>query len=261
MRYGYEIEALNKRFAVSRSDVQKSINFYFSHHLAQDFLIDTPIDSLELEKLERLHINYLGIPLEIIFVREGYRQIWFGSLRYGTSPISQREEAFGYIEISPSTYASVPPTDVKILCSWPPLYFFFAGMAKHLNNNFENQIYRNGIDAESEIVQQILVMSKNQGYVLGELYSLVESLRRWAISIQKHGLPMNDVLKKTLDELSQDTSNSGGVKSYFEANLPLIPGLLHYKFEFASEHKVDIDALTGDLKKIWEKITRILRQL
>jgi hypothetical protein len=256
MSYEYEIEVMNRRFGVNKPSIQESINFYFSRYFMIDSLTDPSsfISQFQLEKMTKLEGSYLEIPLDINFVQEGGRQIWIGVTNKNKSPISQREHTFGYIDISPVKFNSAVPTDVKILCGWPPLYFFFYGMAEHLINNFENEIYRSGVDSEKEILLQILAGINNQHYILAELYELVNSLRRWALAVQKTGLPMNKDVSSALEKLSKDTGQSGGVKSYLEVSLPFIPGILTYKFEFGTEHDIDLNALYIELEAIWEKL-------
>jgi len=182
----------------------------------------------------------------IQFVWEGHRQIWLGVTHVGDGQFSRHEHIFGFIEISPVKLSSDIPTDVKIVCGWPPLYFFFKGMGEHLQRNFTNEIYRRGLENERELLYEILVEIRDNQI---QIANTVESLRRWARVTQKDGLPPDRTLRESIDSLAQDVKDSGGTAQYLEANLPLIPGIFNYKVELGTKHQVELKALWEDIIK------------
>jgi hypothetical protein len=65
--------------------------------------------------------------------------------------------------------------------------------------------------------------------------------------VQQEGLPPNKDLRIAVEDLSRSIEDLGGTSQYLEANLPLIPGILNYKLELGSEHKVHLGELLKEL--------------
>ena len=89
---------------------------------------------------------------------------------------------------------------------------------------------------------------------LAEIREIVESLRSWAELMQKN-MPSDAGLSAAVDMLAQP-ENRISIYQYLEINLPLIPGIIHYKVEIGSEHKDELLKLYDSLIKMWRKIKR-----
>ncbi len=82
-----------------------------------------------------------------------------------------------------------------------------------------------------------------------EIYYLANRLQEWARRVEQTGLPADPELRQAIAQLAAPVDESMGINHYVEATLPLVPGILAYKFEFAAEHKVDLQALWDEIKK------------
>jgi hypothetical protein len=80
----------------------------------------------------------------------------------------------------------------------------------------------------------------------GEVAATVDALRRWARSVQKRGLPVDEELRTAIVNLAQPTESIEGMYHYLHFALPLLPGLL------SIEAEIDLHELWSDIRKRWD---------
>jgi hypothetical protein len=102
-------------------------------------------------------------------------------------------------------------------------------------------------DKEKETFNLILTEIKQIRDGQTRIVNIIQSLRHWARIVQQEGLPPNKDLRIAVEDLSRSIEDLGGTSQYLEANLPLIPGILNYKLELGSEHKVHLGELLKEL--------------
>lgn len=99
------------------------------------------------------------------------------------------------------------------------------------------------------ILRRILVVLEQGKIEQARAFEMLNSIRRWAMQVQKEGLPADASLQAAINELGKKREGNVNVYQYLEASLPLIPGILTYKVEFGSEHK-------ARLQEIWDEVIR-----
>jgi N-acetylmuramoyl-L-alanine amidase len=99
----------------------------------------------------------------------------------------------------------------------------------------------------SERLQQILQQDRVEQ---GEIAATVESLRRWAQSVQKTGLPVDEDMRTAILSLTQPTESVEGMYNYLHLALPLLPGLL------SVESEIDLNRLWAEIKERWRTSTK-----
>jgi hypothetical protein len=96
--------------------------------------------------------------------------------------------------------------------------------------------------AQSERIWQVVQQGRIEQ---GELGSVVESLRRWAQSVQTRGLPQDVDQCKAILNLTQPVEGRDGMYNYLHLALPLLPGLL------SVESEIDLNKLWNEMRERW----------
>ena len=250
----YEIEILSDRLDASSLEVWEAISYYVSIHLSEGHGTElTPhnYDHGDLRKTSLLATVYNGVYLEINFALEGSRQIWLGSTFAGDGPFARHEHVFGFIEVANVHLGSDEPVDVRIVCSWPPLYQFFLGLGRHLDKYFQSVIYYQGIAEHRQELISILVAVGDAGQDDAEILSLVTALRRWAAAVDRDQLVNLEGVTAAIDDLEKDPTVFGGTSGYLELNVPIIPKLLSYKWRIGVEAKPSLRELWNELRRFF----------
>jgi hypothetical protein len=113
----------------------------------------------------------------------------------------------------------------------------------------QSKIYNAGLQERQAIVHILGIMEIRNEARHKEMFELVNRLQEWARRVEKSGLPSDPELRQAVAQLAAPIDEAMGINHYLEATLPLVPGILAYKFEFGAEHKVDLQALWDEIKK------------
>jgi hypothetical protein len=113
----------------------------------------------------------------------------------------------------------------------------------------QNKIYEAGLRERKAIVHILGIMETRSKVRHKEVYDLANRLQEWARRVEQTGLPADSELRQAIAQLATPIDESVGINHYVEATLPLIPGILAYKFEFGAEHKVDLQALWDEIRQ------------
>ena len=101
----------------------------------------------------------------------------------------------------------------------------------------QNKIYEAGLSERKAIVHILGIIETRSEVRHKEIYNLASRLQKWARRVEQTGLPADPELRQAIAQLAAPVDESMGLNHYVEATLPLVPGILAYKFEFASESR------------------------
>jgi len=107
------------------------------------------------------------------------------------------------------------------------------------------KIYHN-ISISSRFILKVLYKEIHEGRIeQGQLHRTIDAIRRALKHIQKAGLPIDNELRKTLDNIYLAINSDMTLNQKVELTLPIIPFLIEYKTEIG----------TGvDLSTAWEEL-------
>lgn len=109
-------------------------------------------------------------------------------------------------------------------------------------------VYQRMSSEDRDVLVKVLKALENGRGEQAEIARMVSSLRRWAKHIQQTAGSTDQNLREALNTLEQPIEDTGGVYQYLEASLPLIPGILTYKLEIGSEHRLRLRDLWKEIK-------------
>ncbi len=173
----FEIELLDDRFDVPEDAIWQFISLYWHINQVEPNNLLYPISKNKVVDDIRTIIewkgDYDGIPLEITFLKDGIRLIWFGVTYLSEGPFGRNEQILGFIEINRALINSDIPVDVRIVCNWKPFYLYFSGLANALRSNFTKQPIDNAIKeilgfkavVERQTYKDIFIDGKPQEYI------------------------------------------------------------------------------------------------
>jgi hypothetical protein len=105
-----------------------------------------------------------------------------------------------------------------------------------------------GRTEDQRIAAQVLDAINQNRIQQSDAILIATELRAWVESVEQQGLPLDRVTREALDKL---TDHRASAYQYLEATLPIIPGILSYKYEVGTQHQVTLQA-------IWDRLTLLL---
>ena len=96
--------------------------------------------------------------------------------------------------------------------------------------------------ADLAMAQRLLDAIAQHQLDLAQAARMMAELSAWAQRVEVEGLPLRP------GPLEPFTQHGGEAYQYLEATLPIIPGILSYKYEIGTQHQVD-------LRAIWDRLT------
>ena len=121
--------------------------------------IDAPVDEIKstIKEFCFKH-NYYGLVKKLYIQREGNKDIWLGRT-IEIAGYEEEERFLGFIDINPTSYFSVGPVEVNIVCIWPPIYKFLEDLSFELIEKF---LFPKAVDEMTEISKDLMNTKKKK---------------------------------------------------------------------------------------------------